>query len=141
MHDFPSPRPAIPQFIRLVNTTTASGSGPGTVRLRFYIRPDYAERMNGKRFPVVVNFHGGGFTLGTATDDGCWVSALLQNVEAVFVSVEHRLAPKHRFPTAVEDGLEALLYLANNAEGFGINASKLNLTGFSAGATCYQRCR
>ena len=133
IHDFPSPRPAVPQFTRLVSTTTANQSGQGTVELKFYVRPDYAERMKGKRFPVVVNFHGGGFTLGTATDDGRWASAILEEIEVVFVSVEYRLAPEHAFPTAVEDGLEALLYLANNAEGFGIDATKMILAGFSAG--------
>lgn len=51
----------------------------------------------------------------------------------MFVSVEYRLAPQHPFPAAVEDGLEALLYLANNQEGFGIDASQIILTGFSAG--------
>ena len=49
------------------------------------------------------------------------------------MSVEYRLAPEHRFPTAVKDGLEALLYLANNADGFGLDARKMILTGFSAG--------
>lgn len=133
IHDFPPPKPAIPQFTRLVTTTSASGSGPGEIELKFYVRPDYVQRMEGKRFPVVVNFHGGGFTLGTATDDGRWASALLEEVEAVFVSVEYRLAPAHAFPTAVEDCLEALLYLANNADGFGIDATRMILTGFSAG--------
>ena len=133
IHDFPAPKPAVPQFTRLVKTTTAGTSGVGTVELKFYVRPDYAERMNGQRFPVVVNFHGGGFTMGTATDDGRWAAVVLEEVQAVFVSVEYRLAPEHPFPTAVEDGLEALLYLANNAEGFGLDAMKMILTGFSAG--------
>ena len=134
IHDFPAPTPALPQFTRLVHTTTAGEGGLGTIELKFYVRPDYAERMDGKRFPVIVNFHGGGFTLGTATDDGRWAATLLEEVEAVFVSVEYRLAPQHAFPTAVEDGLEALLYLANNADGFGIDANRMILTGFSAGA-------
>lgn len=51
----------------------------------------------------------------------------------MFVSVEYRLAPQHPFPAAVQDGLEALLYLANNQEGFGIDASQIILCGFSAG--------
>ena len=58
---------------------------------------------------------------------------ILQEVRAVFVSVEYRLAPEHPFPTAVQDGLEALLYLAENKEEFGIDATQFILSGFSAG--------
>ena len=58
---------------------------------------------------------------------------ILQEVRAVFVSVEYRLAPEHPFPAAVQDGLEALLYLAKNKERFGIDATQLILSGFSAG--------
>ena len=58
---------------------------------------------------------------------------ILQEIHAIFVSVEYRLAPEYPFPTAVEDGLEALIYLANNAEEFAIDASQFILSGFSAG--------
>ncbi|KAL8822332.1 MAG: hypothetical protein Q9191_006931 [Dirinaria sp. TL-2023a] len=133
IHDFPAPKPAIPQFIHQITTTTASDSGPGTIELKFYVRDDYRQRMEGKRFPVIVNFHGGGFTLGTATDDGRWASAILEEVQAVFVSVEYRLAPEHAFPIAIEDGVEALLYLASNSEMFGIDNTRMVLSGFSAG--------
>lgn len=133
IHDFPAPKPAVPQFIREITTTTASTSGERTIELKFYVPDDYRKRMEGKTFPVIVNFHGGGFTLGTATDDGRWASAVLEEVQAVFVSVEYRLAPEHAFPSAIEDGVEALLYLASNAEMFGIDTTRMVLSGFSAG--------
>ena len=133
IHDWPAPKPAIPQFTRQIATTDVSTSGQGTIELKFYAPDDYRTRMEGQRFPVIVNFHGGGFTLGTATDDGRWASAVLEQVQAVFVSVEYRLAPQHAFPTAIEDGVEALLYLANNAEAFGIDTTRTVLSGFSAG--------
>ena len=71
--------------------------------------------------------------MGTARDDGRWAAMVLQNVDAVFVSVEYRLAPEFPFPTAVEDGVEALLHLAANAESFGLDPKKMALSGFSAG--------
>jgi hypothetical protein len=52
IHRLPTLRPAIPQLIRPVNNTTATESSSGT--------EDYEQRMNGKRFLVIVNFHGGG---------------------------------------------------------------------------------
>lgn len=84
-------------------------------------------------FPVVVNFHGGGFTLGSATDDSYWAKCVLKETDAVFVSVEYRLAPERPFPAAVDDGVEALLYLAAHAGELGIDASRIVLTGFSSG--------
>lgn len=176
IHHFPVPKPKVPQFSRRFTPSTAKGDGDGFVELHFYVREDYSRRMEGERFPIIVNFHGGGFTLGTALDDGRWgrcsmvffvpsctvhsitrcspqtlwtrcltsidktltpalsiASFVLQEVRAVFVSVEYRLAPQHPFPAAVQDGFEALLYLANNQEGFGIDASQMILSGFSAG--------
>ena len=81
----------------------------------------------------MVNMHGGGFTIGTAKDDGRWATMVVEAVDAVFVSVEYRLAPEYPFPTAVEDGVEALLHLAANSDELGINPHKMALTGFSAG--------
>ena len=52
----------------------------------------------------------------------------------MFVSVEYRLAPEDPFLIAVEDGVEALLHLAANANELGLNPQKLALIGFSAGA-------
>ena len=95
---------------------------------------DYEEqRRNGKKYPAVVNFHGGGFTIGSSTDDGRWAGHVLKEVDAVVVGVEYRLAPEYPFPTAVEDGVEALLHLSTNTETYGIDHKKIAVSGFSAG--------
>lgn len=71
--------------------------------------------------------------MGSASDDGRWAAVVLKDVDAICVSVEYRLAPEFPFPTAVEDGVEALLYLAANADDFGLDPKKIALSGFSAG--------
>jgi acetyl esterase/lipase len=107
--------------------------------LYFYCPPSYwsfknlSSTASQRPFPVVVNFHGGGFTLGRATDDSYWAKCVLRETDAVFVSVDYRLAPEHPFPAAVDDGVEALLYLAAHAGELGIDASRIVLTGFSSG--------
>jgi acetyl esterase/lipase len=104
------------------------------VTLHFYCPPDYHEqRRQGHRYPVAVNFHGGGFTLGCATDDSRWATSVVKNVGAVVCSVSYRRAPEHPFPAAVDDGVEALLYLARNAADLGLDVSRVALSGFSAG--------
>ena len=71
--------------------------------------------------------------MGTVTDHARWAAIVVNEVDAVVVSVCYRLAPEHPFPTAVEDGVEAVLFIAAHADVFGIDISKMALSGFSAG--------
>lgn len=87
------------------------------------------------RRPAVINFHGGGFVLGQATDDGRWAMAVMQALGAVVFSVEYRLAPSYPFPTPVEDCADAILQIWRRADEFWIDPDKIILSGFSAGGT------
>ncbi|KAJ5925582.1 hypothetical protein N7454_008221 [Penicillium verhagenii] len=130
LHDIAPPRVPKPRFTRTVESNPHCQS----VVIHFYCPPNYEEkRRQGHRFPVAVNFHGGGFTLGCATDDSRWCDAVVQEVGAVVASVSYRRAPEHPFPAAVDDGVEALLYLATHATDLGLDVSRVALSGFSAG--------
>jgi putative ergosteryl-3beta-O-L-aspartate hydrolase len=134
MHRFAPPRPPRPAFTRTIPTTVAPKKG--SIALHFYVPKDYALQRSLKKraYPLVVNFHGGGFTLGSATDDARWCRALVEEVDAVVVSVDYRLAPEHPFPTAVEDGVDALLYLIDHAQELNVDIEKIAVSGFSSGA-------
>lgn len=84
-------------------------------------------------YPVVINFHGGGFTLGTPSDDARWCGTVAEECQALVVSVDYRLAPEHPFPTAVEDGVDAVVWVHKHAEELGIDREKIALSGFSSG--------
>lgn len=59
-----------------------------------------------------------------------WAAFVLEKkTTAMFVSVGYRLAPEHPFPTGIEDGIEALLHLASQADEDGIDPHS-----FSAGS-------
>ncbi|KAF4306490.1 Alpha/beta hydrolase fold-3 [Botryosphaeria dothidea] len=133
LHRLASPRPPKPSFTRTVPTTVSPCKGQ--FKLQFYVPDDYdlQKRMRDKKFPVLVNFHGGGFTLGQATDDARWCATVVQEVGAVVVSVDYRRAPEHPFPTAVEDGVDAILYLAEHAESLNIDIERVAVSGFSSG--------
>ncbi|KAL2853055.1 Alpha/Beta hydrolase protein [Aspergillus pseudodeflectus] len=127
-HHIPPPRSPSPTFSR------SFPSGSSKVVLRFYCPAEYQRyRKEGRRLPVLVNFHGGGFTLGAPTDDARWAQAVLTQVGAVVVSVGYRRAPEHPFPAAVEDGVQTLQYLAAHAGELGLDISRIALSGFSAG--------
>ncbi len=83
--------------------------------------------------PVIVHFHGGGWTLG-ALDQSDWLcSEVCLGVGAVVVSVDYRLAPTHRFPTAVLDSLAAVTWVAAHADELAVDAGRLAVMGDSAG--------
>lgn len=85
--------------------------------------------------PMVVNFHGGGFVLGSATDDALWAGALMKAVDAVVFSVNYRLAPEYPYPKAVEDCADSIIQIARRADEFGVDADRIIVSGFSAGGS------
>jgi acetyl esterase len=83
--------------------------------------------------PVVIYFHGGGWTLG-ALDHSDWLcSQVCLGVGAVVVSVDYRLAPLHRFPTAVLDSIAAVHWVAGHAAELDVDATRIAVMGDSAG--------
>ncbi|KAK4495677.1 hypothetical protein PRZ48_012945 [Zasmidium cellare] len=84
-------------------------------------------------YPVVINFHGGGFTLGSPHDDARWCGTVVEENNAVVVSVDYRLAPEYPFPTAVEDGVDAVIWIWKHADELGIDRDKIAISGFSSG--------
>ncbi|KAF2654483.1 hypothetical protein K491DRAFT_631862 [Lophiostoma macrostomum CBS 122681] len=134
LHRLARPLPPGPSFHKYIDATVSPLKGK--FRLQFYVPKDYHSRkkLKGKLYPCVINFHGGGFTLGTAHDDCRWAGVVVDKVDAVVVSVDYRLAPEFPFPTAVEDGADAVLYLATHAAELHIDPSRLALSGFSSGA-------
>ncbi|KAM7212929.1 Alpha/Beta hydrolase fold [Rhypophila decipiens] len=132
LHFLANPRPPNPTFTRSIKSTISYKKG--NIQLHFYTPRKYNEgKKAGKKYPAVVNFHGGGFTLGNATDDARFARFVLEKCDAIFVSVDYRLAPDFPFPIAVDDGADAILYLVNNADEFGIDPQRLATSGFSAG--------
>ncbi|KEQ63732.1 alpha/beta-hydrolase [Aureobasidium melanogenum CBS 110374] len=136
LHRMAPPHPPKPSFKRSIKATVSSK--PGAFDLHFYVPKDYEQHRRTnfakKRYPCVINFHGGGFTLGSPSDDARWCGTVVDECGAVVVSVDYRLAPENPFPTAVEDGVDAVLYMADNADEFGIDENKIALSGFSSGA-------
>ncbi|KAF2208115.1 hypothetical protein CERZMDRAFT_71104 [Cercospora zeae-maydis SCOH1-5] len=134
-HRFARPRPPKPSFWYMIDSTV-SGI-PGQICLYFYTPPDYDTQQRLLRrwgsYPVIINFHGGGFTLGSPHDDARWCGTVVQELEAVVVSVDYRRAPEHPFPTAVEDGVDAVLFVHQHAEDLGLDPDKIMLSGFSSG--------
>ncbi len=104
--------------------------GPaGDILVRVY-RP---EPIGGPALPVVVFFHGGGWTIcDLDTHDGT-CRAMANGVGAVVVSVDYRLAPEHKFPAAAEDAYAATQWVFDHADELGADPDRLAVAGDSAG--------
>jgi acetyl esterase len=84
-------------------------------------------------FPILLFFHGGGFTIGSIESHDPVARQLGAQAEAVVVSVDYRLAPEAKFPAAVEDCFAATEWVAANADAIGGDASRIAVCGDSAG--------
>ncbi|KAJ6256257.1 hypothetical protein Dda_9092 [Drechslerella dactyloides] len=125
------PWPPEPSFYVEIPATISPKKG--TFKLIFYVPKSYAARTPDSRYPVFVNFHGGGMSIGTGTDDARWARDIMHQLQAVVVSVEYRLAPENAFPTAVQDSADAILYLVDNASELCLDKDRIVLSGFSSG--------
>ncbi len=108
---------------------TFSIDGPhGPVPVRLY-RPEQA----GPGSPLVVYYHGGGWVLGDFSAADAMIRQLANRTGAVFLSVEYRLAPEHKFPAGLDDSLCAFDYAVTHAAALGCNPALVGVAGESAG--------
>lgn len=92
------------------------------------------------RLPVLLYLHGGGFTVGSLeTHDSLCRQLALRSGGAV-LALDYRLAPEHRFPTAVHDAWAALRWLHANAASLNLDSTRLAVGGDSAGGTLAAVC-
>ena len=86
--------------------------------------------------PVLLFLHGGGFTIGSIDTHDTLCRMLAKLSGAAVLTLEYRLAPEHRFPTAVNDAWDALQWLAGEgARTLGVDATRIAVGGDSAGGT------
>jgi acetyl esterase len=82
---------------------------------------------------LIIHFHGGAWILGSIETEDAISRILANSCNCIVISVEYRLAPEYKFPTAVYDCFNAIEWAYENAETLGINKNKIALFGISAG--------
>jgi acetyl esterase len=104
--------------------------GPaGTIPARFY----EPREMGLEDRPLIVYFHGGGWTIGDLDTCDSVCRFLAANVPATVLSIDYRLAPEHPFPAAVEDAFAAYCWAAVDNTRLGVDPERIAVAGDSAG--------
>ncbi len=99
----------------------------GKIKLRIYT-------PEGKGpFPILVFFHGGGWIMGDLDVVDSPLRAITNSAHSMVVSVDYRLAPEYKFPTAVNDCYLATKWVSENAHLLGGDAGRVAVGGESAG--------
>lgn len=86
--------------------------------------------------PLTVYFHGGGWLLGSVESHDVTTRLLATASRSGVLSVDYRRGPEHRFPTAVDDAIDAFVW-ATTGSGIvaaaGVDTSRVAVAGDSAG--------
>ncbi len=104
--------------------------GSDTIALR-EIRP--AQARSEDRLPVLIYLHGGGWMVGSIDTHDVICRALANAAGCAVISVDYRLSPQSRFPTALEDTLAAHAWVVDQADALHLDAGRIALGGDSAG--------
>ena len=85
------------------------------------------------KIPVIVSVHGGGWIYGDKDLYQYYCMSLVEHGFAV-VNFSYRLAPKHKYPAALEDTCLAFAWLKEHADEYGLDTENVFAAGDSAGA-------
>ncbi|KUJ11116.1 alpha/beta-hydrolase [Mollisia scopiformis] len=99
------------------------------VPVRIYTPPGAA----GKKLPLAVYFHGGGYLVGDLNSEDPWCRVIAKSIPCIMVSVDYRLSTEHKLPVMLDDCLTAYRWARKNAADIGADQSHTISIGASAG--------
>jgi acetyl esterase len=105
-----------------------SGAPSGKVSIRI-VRPQQAAGS----LPTILYIHGAGWVFGNAHTHDRLIRELAVEANAAVVFPNYSLSPEARYPTAIEECYAALLWLAAEGAGRGLDVSRLTVAGDSVG--------
>jgi len=101
----------------------------GDVRVRVY----YPQRRSSRA--ALMYLHGGGFVLFSIDTHDRLMREYAERAGIVVIGVDYTLAPDARFPRPLDECVDALRWVANQAVALDVDATELFVGGDSAGAS------
>jgi acetyl esterase len=99
----------------------------------------------GSKKPVVVYFHGGGWSFGNTQEAELVTRKLALESDCVVISVDYRLAPEHPYPAGLDDCVAVYEWARREAGQLGGDPERVAVGGDSSGgnlaAALVQRVR
>lgn len=86
-------------------------------------------------WPLLLFLHGGGYVVGSLDSHDALCRDLAYRSGWAVLAVGYRLAPEHKFPTALHDALTAVAWLAAEGAAYGLDRQRLVLAGDSVGGS------
>ncbi len=83
--------------------------------------------------PLIIFYHGGGWVFGNMDFYSIFLRHLAEVTEAAILSIDYRLSPKFKFPTAIEDCYDAYTWAIKGAEYWKVDPDRIFLAGDSCG--------
>ncbi len=105
--------------------------GPAPEHLLDMVRPRGPH--TGSR-PVLLYLHGGAFTTCSRQTHRAVAALYASRAGYVVFNADYRLAPRHRYPAAVEDACAAYRWVADRCAQYGGDPQRIVVAGESAGA-------
>ncbi len=100
------------------------------IPVRIFLPPDKSEDELNK---VLIFFHGGGWVIGNIDSYSNVCSNMARQTGYPVVSVDYRLAPEYRFPTALMDCYTVTREIFLDTTLFGVEQENIIIIGDSAG--------
>ena len=121
-------------FLKKLDAKVYNGDHEVPIRLYFPTEESMKEE-NAKKHPapVMLFFHGGGWVTESVENYDRVCARMAQSTGHIVVSVEYRLAPEYRFPTALLDCYAAARALYTGLLPLSVSADQITVTGDSAG--------
>ena len=111
-----------------IEDRTIPGGPKGTVSIRI-VRPSGSTDS----LPVVMYFHGGGWTVGGKDTHDRLIRELANGAAAAIIFVDYTRSPEAQYPVAIEESYAATLWVAQNGRAINVDPSRLAVAGDSAG--------
>ncbi|KAK9460477.1 Alpha/Beta hydrolase protein [Lipomyces oligophaga] len=112
--------------------TTIDTMSDSNLPVRVYL-PDEALAA-GKKVPLGVYYHCGGYCIGSIEADDVLVRNLCLESQTILISVEYRLAPEYVAPVALQDSCDLTEWAIKTASKWGADTTEVYTIGGSAGA-------
>jgi acetyl esterase len=116
-----------PEVEEIINTFV---EGPaGSIPVRVYLPGDQ------RPLPALIYLHGGGWVVGNLDTHNKIMRLLALRSGAAVIGVDYRLAPEHKFPTAIDECHAVLTHVRDHGGDWGVDPLRLAIGGDSAGAS------